>query len=484
MTMRTQRSRAAFHEAPPPRGVSDPRRWRSLAVIAVAQLMLLLDMTVVNVALTPIQRNLHFTAAGLAWVVDGYALPFGGLLLLGGRLADIAGRKRTFLIGLTLFALSSAVGGFAGTPAMLISARVFQGIAGALMAPAALALITTLFTERGERATALSVWSGLRGVGVTLGVVLSGGLVALLSWRWVFFINIPIAVAVLMLASELIPESRPGEHRRLDALGALLITGGLSLSALGLLEKADHAWSEPWTWLPLSVGVLLTLTFIRVEARTEQPLVPLAFFRSPERAIGNLALAVFSAALGLLFFSMPLYLQQVLRYSPLLTGLAFLPVGPMFALMAAWSPGLVRRFGLHVTMAAGLAIVALALLLLSGLHPSGSYARTVLPSLLFFPLGGAMVVVAGTIASVSGTSEQNAGLASGVNNVAQQMGMALGLAALVSVGVSRSQALAGQGVSAAQAMTGGFALGFTITAMIAVVMALLVLGAARSSAYR
>ncbi|TAM75679.1 MFS transporter [bacterium] len=482
--MHTRLSRAALNHAPSPRDDLDPRRWRSLAVVAVAQLMLLLDMTVVNVALTPIQRDLHFTASGLAWVVDGYALPFGGLLLLGGRVADIAGRKRAFLIGLTLFALSSAVGGFASTPAMLISARVVQGIAGALMAPAALALVTILFTERRERATALSVWSGLRGAGVTLGVVLSGGLVALLSWRWVFFINVPIAIAVLILASGLISESRSVEHRRLDALGALLITGGLSLSALGLLEKADHAWSEPWTWLPLSVGVLLTLVFVQVEARTEQPLVPPSFLRSPERAVGNLALAVFSAALAVLFFSMPLYLQQVLRYSPLLTGLAFLPVGPIFALMAAWSPRVVRRLGLHITMAAGLVIVATALLLLAGLHPSGSYALMVLPSLLFFPLGGAMVVVAGTIASVSGTTEENAGLASGVNNVAQQMGMALGLAALVSVGVSRSQALAGQGVAAAQATTGGFVLGFIVTAVVAVAMALLVLGAARHPAYR
>ncbi|TAM57557.1 MFS transporter [bacterium] len=462
---------------------SDPRRWRALLVLSAAQLVLMLDMSVVNVALAPVQHDLHFSPTGLAWIIDAYALPFGGLLLLAGRVADLIGRKRTFLGGLACFALSSALGGLAQTPALLIVARCVQGASAAFVAPSALALLSLLFPHPRERATAFSVWGGLRGAGVTLGVVLSGALVGLLSWRWLFFLNVPVAAALLLLAWRLLDESRiPGESRRLDVAGAVLVTSGFTLIAFGLLRTAGSSWAAPMTILALALGLLLTLLFIVVEAHDEHPLVPLPFFSSPRRSIGNLSLALFSAGLAVLFFSLPLYLQNVLGYSVLRTGLAFLPVGPTFIVMAYLSPFVIRRLGERITMGAGLSIVTVSFLLLSRLSVDASYLATVLPSLILFPLGGAMVVTAGTIAGISGTDAKNAGLAGGVNNVAQQMGMALGLAALVSLGSARSRALLARGITHSQALTSGFALSFSVTAIAVLVMAIYVFGRSATGA--
>jgi MFS family permease len=458
----------AASAAPP---VRYEHRWAALAVLALVQLMLFVDTTAVNVALDPMQRDLGFGAAGLTWVVNGYALPFGGLLLLGGRLGDVAGRRRVFLAGLWLFAAASAAAGLSVDPSMLVLSRFLQGVGAALVAPAALSLVTLLFRDPAERTRAFSVWGVLRGSGVTAGVLLAGILVTFLSWRWVFFINLPIAAVAIVLAPRLVPESRAERGARLDIPGGLLVTAGVSSIVFGLVEKTGNSWFAAAVAGPLAVGVALLLAFLAVEARVGRPLVPPAFWRSRRRAAGNVVLAVFSAGVAVLFFSGALFMQQVLHYSPLATGLAFLPVGPVFVLGVSANAWAIARAGVRVVMAGGLGLVALALVLLAAVDVDSSYWQ-LLPSMILFPLGGAFVVVAATMAGVEGATGENAGLASGVNNAAQQLGMAVGLAAFVTIGADRTARLLATGADGASAATSGFALTFAATAALMLVGAL------------
>ena len=455
------------------------RRW-ALCVLAVAQLMLLLDTTVVNVALAPIQRDLGFSHVGLAWVVNGYALPFGGLLLLGGRIADLCGRRRIFSAGLALFALASALGGLATDPAMLVTSRVLQGVGGALVAPAALSLVTVLFTEPGERAAALSLWGVLRGLGAVLGAVLSGVFVAYISWRWVFFINLPIAASAFFLAPRLIPESRGARAGRPDVLGAVLATVSITLVVYGLLAKSGRAWVSPQVTGPGMVGLILFGAFILVESRAQSPLVPLRFFRSRRRSIGNLVLLCYSAAMAVLFFSMALYLQQVLRLGPLAAGLSFVPIGPMFMLSGGLTSRLLPRLGMRWVMTGGLALLTAAFAIFSGVGRHDSSLIGVLAGMILFPLGAGFVVISATIASVDGTTGEDAGIAGGINNASQQVGLAIGLAALVSVGDGRTAELLRHGVGTAQAAASGYGLTFATTgALMAATAAVVLLGITR-----
>ncbi|MFJ4845522.1 MULTISPECIES: MFS transporter [unclassified Streptomyces] len=449
-----------------PTPVPDPRRWRALAVICLVQVMLLLDVTVVNVALPPIQRDLGLTTSGLAWVVNGYTVTYGGLLMLGGRLGDLLGRRRLFLVGLAVFALSSAAAGLAQQAGVLVGARFVQGIGAALVSPAALSLVTLMFSERQERARAMAIWSGLAGVGVALGVVLSGILTDIASWRWIFFINLPVAAFAYLVTPRLVSESRAAARRgRPDVPGAVLVTLGLLLVVFGLLEKAGHAWLSPAVLGSVGVGVLLLIGFFLVEARAAAPLVPLAFLRSRNRSIANVVRICYYVGFATFFFSLSLYVQHTLRFTPLATGFAFVPFGLVILFSATvLAPRLLRRYGLRVLNGGGLAISTAGYLLLAGLGAHGSYVADVLPGMVLVPLGGGLVLVGSTVAGVDGATGEDAGIATSMNNASMQIGSALGLAALVSVGTSHATALRHAGLDPATATVRGYALSFAVAA--------------------
>ncbi|MEU6341731.1 MFS transporter [Streptomyces sp. NPDC046977] len=463
----------------------DPRRWRALAVICLVQVMLLLDVTVVNVALPPIQRELGLTTSGLAWVVNGYTVTYGGLLMLGGRLGDLLGRRRLFLVGLAVFALSSAAAGLAQQAGVLIAARFVQGIGAALVSPAALSLVTLMFSERQERARAMAIWSGLAGVGVALGVVLSGILTDIASWRWIFFINLPVAAFAYLVTPRLVSESRAAARRgRPDVAGALLVTLGLLLVVFGLLEKAGHAWLSPAVLGAVGVGVLLLTGFVLVEARAAAPLVPLAFLRSRNRSIANVVRICYYVGFATFFFSLSLYVQHTLRFSPLATGFAFVPFGLVILFSATvLAPRLLRRYGLRVLNGGGLAISTAGYLLLAGLSAHGTYLSDVLPGMVLVPLGGGLVLVGSTVAGVDGATGEDAGIATSMNNASMQIGSALGLAALVSVGTSHAAALRHAGLDPATATVRGYALSFAVAACLTAFGAVLgLLGIRRTAA--
>ena len=448
-----------------PQGEPDPRRWRALAIICLAQVMLLLDVTVVNVALPPIQRDLGFSATSLAWVVNGYTVTYGGLLMLGGRMGDMLGRRRMFQIGLAVFALSSAGAGLAQQAGVLVASRFVQGTGAALVSPAALSLLTLLFTRPRERARAMAIWSGLAGVGAALGVMLSGVLTDLASWRWIFFINLPIAAFTLVATPRLVAESRAARRGRPDVAGAALITLGLLLIVFGLLEKGSHAWLSFSVLGWAGIGVALLAAFSLVEARVAQPLVPLAFLRSRNRTIANTVRICYYVGFATLFFSLSLYVQRVLHFSALATGFAFVPFGLTILVSATvLAPRLLPRFGLRALNGGGLAISTVGYILLAGLTPHGSYAVSVLPGLLLVPLGGGLVLVGSTVAGVDGATGEDAGIATGMNNASMQVGSALGLAALVSLGASHAAVLARAGIAPTTAATSGYALSFAVAA--------------------
>ncbi|MFF7577208.1 MFS transporter [Streptomyces sp. NPDC008061] len=443
----------------------DSRRWRALGIICLVQVMLLLDVTVVNVALPPIQKDLGFTSTGLAWVVNGYTVTYGGLLMLGGRLGDLVGRRRLFLIGLAIFALSSASAGMAQQAGVLVASRFVQGIGAALVSPAALSLVTLLFTRPQERARAMAIWSGLAGVGVALGVVLSGILTDLATWRWIFFINLPVAAFAFLATPRLVSESRAVKRGRPDVLGAVLVTLGLLLVVFGLLEKSDRAWLSFPVLGCVGIGVLLLIGFVLVEARVAQPLMPLAFLRSRNRSIANLVRVCYYVGFATFFFSLSLYVQHTLHFSALATGFAFVPFGLVILFSATViAPRLLPRFGLRTLNGGGLAITTVGYVLLAGLSAHGTYLADVLPGLILVPLGGGLVLVGSTVAGVDGATGEDAGIASSMNNASMQIGSAIGLAALVSLGTSHATVLQHANVDPATATARGYAFSFAIAA--------------------
>jgi EmrB/QacA subfamily drug resistance transporter len=448
-----------------PDGEPDPRRWRALWIICLAQVMLLLDVTVVNVALPPIQHDLGFSATSLAWVVNGYTVTYGGLLMLGGRMGDLLGRRRMFMIGLAIFALASASAGLAQQPGVLVASRFVQGIGAALASPAALSLLTLLFTRPEERARAMAIWSGLAGVGAALGVMLSGVLTDLASWRWIFFINLPIAAVVIAFTPRLVSETRASGRGRPDVAGAALITLGLLAIVFGLLEKGTHAWLSFPVLGWVLIGFALLFGFTLVEARAARPLVPLSFLRSRNRSVANTVRVCYYVGFATLFFSLSLYMQHVLHFSALATGFAFVPFGLIILFSATvLAPRLLRRFGLRTLNGGGLALSTVGYILLAGLTAHGSYLADVLPGLILVPLGGGLVLVGSTVAGVDGATGENAGIATGMNNASMQIGSAIGLAALVSLGASHATVLEHAGVDPLTAAAHGYALSFAVAA--------------------
>ncbi|MGW2108595.1 MFS transporter [Streptomyces sp. NPDC001948] len=439
------------------------RRGPALVVLCFVQFMLVLDDSVVSVALPTMREDLGFSTAGLAWVVNAYFLAFGGLLLLFGRMADLLGRRRVFLTGVALFGAASLVCGLAQEPWQLVTGRFVQGAGAAMASPAALALITLLFPGTEERAKAFGIWGGIAGLGGTTGLVVSGALTGLASWRWIFLINLPVALAAVLLLPRLVPESRAGRAGRLDVPGAVLGTGALVSLVYGLLRTGASDWGDTAVVGPLALAVILTVAFVAAETRTAEPLVPLSFLPFRIRAVANGATLLFSAAMYAMAFLLMVHLQTVLGYRPLMAGVAYLPYGAGI-LAGMWlSSRAVLRLGVRPALVMSFLISAVGLLLLSGVAPSDGYASGVLPGMLVTSLGCGLSLPALTVAALTDTTEENAGLGSAVLSSVQQVGGAVGVAVLVALASRRSDTLTA---------TEGFSLALTVAA------ALLALGAA------
>jgi EmrB/QacA subfamily drug resistance transporter len=455
----------------------DPRRWRALAVLGLIQFMLVLDVTVVNVALPRIQHDLGFSRPGLAWVVNGYVLMAGGLLLLGGRLADMFGRRQLFVAGVGVFALASAVCGAAVVPGMLVASRFVQGTGEALAAPASLGLIALLFPDPRERMKALGVWGGIAGLGGTSGVVISGALTDLASWRWIFFINLPVAVFALVMVPRLVTERRMVRVRhRIDVAGAVTATGGLMAIVYGLLQAASHPWGAWQVLLPLAGGAGLVAVMVVVEARSPAPLIPLRFFANRTRVAANVVTLFFTSAFLAYIFLLTLFEQQVLGYSPLRGGLSYLPFGIAIGAGMGLGTALMPRLGVKPLMAASFFGAAAGLLTTSWIQPGTSYLGGILPGMIVLGVFSGMGFPASANAALHQVTGQDASLASGVQTAMQQTGGALGLACLVTLALRHAATQISRGVAPAVAAAHGYVLAFRIGAVLLAMGGALVLG--------
>jgi EmrB/QacA subfamily drug resistance transporter len=451
------------------------KRWLALVVLCLGDLMIVLDVTIVGVALPSIREDLGFSETSLAWVVNAYLLTFGGFLLLGGRLGDLFGHRRLFLFGIALFTLASAACGFATSQAVLIGARAVQGLGGAVVSAVALSLIVTLFTEPGERAKAMGVFGFVAAGGGSIGVLLGGILTDALDWHWIFLVNVPIGVAVFGLSLVLLSGGRgQAAAGRLDVAGAVTVTASLMLAVYAIVNGNEAGWASGQTVGLLGAAAALLALFLAIEARVSSPLVPLGLFRLRNIAVSNVVGVLWAAAMFAWFFLSALYLQLVLGYSPLQVGLAFLPANLIMAVFSlGLSARLVLRFGIRAPLAAGLALAAAGLLLFARAPVDGSFVADVLPSMILLGLGAGMAFNPVLLAAMSDVEPSEAGLASGVVNTSFMMGGALGLAVLASLAASRTESLSAGGESALAALTGGYHLAFLIGALFAAGAAIL-----------
>ncbi|MDX6697927.1 MAG: hypothetical protein QOE65_1324 [Solirubrobacteraceae bacterium] len=466
----------------------DKRRWYALALLAVAQFVVVLDASIVNVALPSIGADLHFSQANLAWVVNAYVLTFGGFLLLGGRMADLLGRRRVFIGGLILFALASLAGGLAQSEGQLIVARAVQGLGAAILSPAALSIVTTIFTDGADRNRALGVWGAVAGSGGAAGVLLGGVLTDTLGWQWVLFVNTPIGLAAAALATRLIPESRSTDAARsFDVAGAFTVTAGLSLLVYALVDANHAGWGSTQTVGLLALSVALLVAFVAIELRAAHPLAPFRFFRSRTVTGSNVVALLIGASLFSMFFFISLYMQQVLGYAPLKAGFAYLPLALTIMISAGVASQLTTRIGFKPVLAAGLVFVAAGLLWFSRVSPDGSYLGDILFPSLLAAIGLGLSFVSVTIGAVAGVSERESGLASGLINTAQQIGGALGLAILATVANSRTDSLLSAGGTArTRALTEGFQSAFAVGvgfALLGLVLALVLIRGSDSRAH-
>jgi EmrB/QacA subfamily drug resistance transporter len=448
----------------PARAPTDERRrWLALMVLCLGVLMIVLDTTIVNVALPSICQDLAFSETALVWVVNAYMLTFGGFLLLGGRLGDLFGHRRVFLAGIVAFTLASLACGLANSQALLIAARAVQGLGGAVVSAVSLSLIMNLFTEPADRAKAMGVYGFVCAGGGSIGVLLGGLLTGALSWHWIFLVNLPIGVAVYALCVTLLPpHSGDRSGKRLDVAGAVSVTAALMLAVYGVVNGNEAGWSSTQTLLLLGAAVLLFAVFLVVESRVHDPLVPLGLFRLRNVATANVAGVLWAAAMFAWFFTSALYLQLVLGYSPMQVGLAFLPAN---LIMAAFSVGLsarlVMRYGIRWPLAIGLLIAATGLACFASAPVGGDFAVHVLPGMLLLGLGAGIAFNPMLLAAMSDVRPEDAGLASGVVNTAFMMGGSLGLAVLAA------------GAPQAVALNAGYQLAFVVGAVFAAAAALL-----------
>ncbi|MGI8512264.1 MAG: MFS transporter [Solirubrobacteraceae bacterium] len=444
-----------------PANATDRTRWIALALLAVAQFVVVLDASIVNVALPSIGADLDFSQDNLSWVVNAYVLTFGGFLLLGGRMADLLGRRRVFIGGLILFAFASLLGGLSQNEGQLIAARALQGLGAAILSPAALSIVTTTFREGAERDKALGVWGAVAGSGGAAGVLLGGILTDTLGWEWVLYVNTPIGLAAAALAPRLLDESRSESGTRaFDLGGAVSVTAGLSLLVFALVDANTSGWASTQTIVLLAVSVALLAAFVAIELRSDAPLVPFGIFRNRTLTGANLTGLLVGASLFSMFFFISLYMQQVLGFAPLKAGLAYLPLAVTIILAAGIASQLVTRLGPKPVLVTGMLFVAAGLLWFSRVSPDGSYSADVLGPSLLAAVGLGFSFVTTTIGAMIGVKERDAGLASGLINTSQQVGGALGLAILATIANGRTDDLLAAGGAEAPDRLGALTEGF------------------------
>jgi EmrB/QacA subfamily drug resistance transporter len=444
-------------------------RWLALIVLCLGSLMIVLDSTIVNVALPSIRADLGFTPTALAWVVNAYLLTFGGFLLLGGRLGDLFGHRRLFLIGIAIFTLASLCCGLAQSQAMLVGARAVQGVGGAIVSAVGLSLTMNLFTESGERARAMGFFGFVAAGGGSIGVLLGGVLTGALNWHWIFLVNLPIGVTVCVATALVLPASiGPASTGRLDIAGAITVTAALMLAVYAIVNGNEAGWTSLRTLGLLGLAVALLAAFLWIESRTPSPLVPLGMLRERNVATANSIGVLWAAAMFAWFFLSALYLQTVLGYSPLLVGLAFLPSN---LIMGVFSLGLsakfVMRFGIKLPLAFGLALAAGGLLLFARAPVNGIFVVDVLPGMIMLGFGAGIAFNPVLLAAMSGVKPSDSGLASGIVNTSFMMGGALGLAILASLAAARSASLFASGASQLSALNGGLHAAFLVGALCA-----------------
>jgi EmrB/QacA subfamily drug resistance transporter len=470
--------------APLPRtGRDDRSRWIALLVLCVGMLMIVLDATVVNVALPAIQRDLGFSQSSLAWVVNAYLIAFGGLLLLAGRLGDLVSRRGVFLAGLGVFTAASLLCGLAQSQQMLIVARFVQGAGGAMTSAVVLGMIVTMFPERREQAKAIGVYSFVASAGGSVGLLAGGVLTQAVNWHWIFFINVPIGVVTALVAPRLLERDRgTGFAGGADVPGGLLVTSALMLGVYTIVKPAaEHGWTAGVTLRLGGLALALLIGFVIREATARNPLVPLRIFRSRNVSGANLIQSLTVAGMFGMFFLGVLYLQQVLGYGALETGLAFLPVTLVIgALSLRYSERLIMRFGARTTLLPGLVLIAAGLALVAQVQADGAYLSGVLPSMLLLGTGVGVSIPALATLAMSGATEADAGLASGLINTTTQVGAALGLAVLATLSATRSGQLLAQGQPTAEALTGGYRMAFVIAAALVVAAIAVALAVLRS----
>jgi EmrB/QacA subfamily drug resistance transporter len=450
--------------------LSTRTRWLALVILCVGDLMIVVDTTVVNVALPSIRSDLGFSQTSLAWVVNAYMLTFGGFLLLAGRLGDIFGHRRLFLSGTTAFTASSLICGVSTSQGMLIVARAVQGISAAVVSALAFSLIVMLFTEPAERTKAMGVFGFVMSGGGSIGVLAGGVLTDLVGWHWIFLVNLPIGIVVTVTGLKLLPAVRTGAgQQRLDVAGAVAITGATVLAVYAIVNGNTAGWTSAQTIDLLAAAVIVLVSFVAWEARVPAPLMPLGIFRHRNLSVANVVGILWAAAMFALFFMSALYLQLVLGYSPLEVGLAFLPGNLiMMAFSLGLSAKLVMRYGFRGPLAFGLLTASLALFWFARAPVHGSFLVDVLPSMILIGIGGGLAFNPVLMAAMSDVEPQNSGLASGITNTAFMMGGALGLAVLASIASARTHHLAASGHSTLAALTGGYHIAFAIGAVFAV----------------
>jgi EmrB/QacA subfamily drug resistance transporter len=456
---------------------ADRRRWLALAVIVAAQFMVVLDVAIVNVALPAIKDDLNFSQESLQWVITAYAIFFGGVLLLGGRLSDLLGRRRLFMAGLTLFTVFSLLDGLSWSEGSLITFRAIQGLGAALLSPAALSILTTTFQEGRERNLALGIWGAASGSGGAAGVLLGGALTSAFSWSWIFFINVPAGALVLALSPWLLQESRADlQHRHFDFAGAASITSGLMVLVYAMTRATQHGWATVTTVSLLAASAVLILGFLVIEARSKAPLLPMRIFRLRTLTASNASGFLMGTAIFSMFFLLTLYMQQVLHYSALKTGVAYIALTVTIVSFSAVGQALVTRVGIRPILPAGLALSAAALLLFARLPVNGHYWTDLFPAFLLSGLGLALAFVPMSIGGLTGVRPADAGIASGLINTTQQIGGAIGVAVATTVATTFTNhyvaAHPGSSVSGGAALTHGFQIAFYVLAALAILGAL------------
>jgi EmrB/QacA subfamily drug resistance transporter len=443
------------------------RKWLALALLSVVQFMVVLDIAIVNVALPSIQVDLGFSQENLQWVISAYALVFGGFLLLGGRAADLLGRRRIFLAGIVVFTLASLLAGLAWSEASLIGARALQGLGAAIITPAALSILSTTFAEGRERNIALGVWGAVGGFGAAAGVLLGGILTDALSWEWIFFVNVPVGVAAFALTPILLAESRDARVKAFDAPGAVLVTGGLSLLVYAITQAGQEGWLAAETLVTSAAALALLAGFVAWERRHPEPLMRFGILQTRTVSGANVAGFIMGTAMFSMFLMLTLYMQQVLGYSAMKTGVAYLAVAGTAIVWSAVAAQLVTRVGVKPVLVAGMATLTAGLVYFTQVSVGGSYLGDLLPGFLLIAVGIGFSFVPISIAALAGVQDAEAGLASGLINTSQQIGGALGIAALSTIATSQTESAVAAGSALPVALVDGFTAAFVAGVVIA-----------------